>query len=265
MMDFMHNGNFKDLIVGETSQISKYLNKSIPRVSARNIPEHIFHTRWNRVYICFAEQRTAYSLDASYKEEFFRTNVDLTLKVIRKLKCNEIVYFSTVELWGKCQGPIELDVPFNFEENYYTVSKYEATKKLIDEDGIVILYPFNFNSRFRSDNFLMGKIFRSIAFKKSVQVGNLDWNRDILHARWVAEQSEIAKISKIIGSGTHFNVKKYVQDLYAIFGMNFQDYVIESQESGARKSLTYLRSNKILYTYEQLVADTVSDLHQMPS
>lgn len=259
-MDFMHNV-CKELIIGETSQISHYLPDSITRVSARNIPEYVFQTSWDRIYVCFAEQRTIHSHDKAYKLKFFQTNVDLTLSIIEKIKSKEIVYFSTVELWGNCTGPISLKTPFDFEENYYTTSKYEATKRLMNMEHVMIAFPFNFNSKHRSTEFLMGKVFRSLMHKEKISVGCLNWNRDILHAKWVANQAQNLKSSAIIGSGTYFNVKSYVKDLYEIFGMNFNEFVTELNESSRKKNLTYLSSDKILYSYEQLLEDTVADLH----
>lgn len=262
MMDFMCSSLLKnDLIIGESSQISNYMSSELVRVSSRNIPNHIYQTNWERVYICFAEQRTVYAHDIAFKEEFNKINVDLTLEVVKKINAKEIVYFSTVELWSNCSGAISLNTDFDFEENYYTISKYKAAKILKEIENVIILYPFNFNSRYRSSNFLMGKIFQSLLCKKKIEVGNLDWNRDILHAKWVASQAEITKQSQIIGSGTYFNVREYAKDLYKKFNMNYEEYVFESSQS-SQKKLTYLSSEKILYSYDQLLSDTLLDLKQ---
>lgn len=252
--------NDLDLIIGETSQISRFLPLDAVRVSARNISPEIFEKSWNKVYICFAEQRTKFAKDIEYKELFRSINVILTLEVIRRIKAKKIVYFSTVELWGSLSGPISIDTPFNFEENYYTETKYTATNFIKEIESAIVLYPFNFNSRFRTKDFLFGKIFDSILSLTKIEVGNLDWDRDILHASWVANSAVKSEASQIIGSGTYFNVKKYASDLYSYFGLRIDDFVNELPSFHQNKNLIYLNSSKVLYTYDDLLTDTIKDL-----
>jgi len=258
MMATMHN----DLIIGDTSQISKYMSNDIKKISARNISSEIFEKHWNRVYFFFAEQRTVFAKNRDYKELFKKVNVDLTLDIARKISCKKLVYLSTIELWNKCSGQIDLSTPQNFEENYYTITKFEATKQISLMDNSIVLYPFNFNSKHRSEDFLFGKIFQSVLTKKKISVGNLNWNRDILHANWVANIASNSQSSGMIGSGTYCNVKTYVKDIYKMFNLKYEDYVSEDVSVDPKQSLIYLKSNSIHYSYEQLLIDTDKDLRE---
>ena len=48
----------KDLLIGNTAQLAHYFPSTIQKISSRNISSDIFLNEWDRVYICFAEQRT---------------------------------------------------------------------------------------------------------------------------------------------------------------------------------------------------------------
>lgn len=249
-----------DLIIGSSSQISHYFPHEMQRVSSRNIPEEIFEKKWESVYLTFAEQRTRYATDNNYKDDFYRVNVHMTLDIAKKLKANRIIYYSTVELWNSLDGAISLKTPFNFAQNYYTDSKYIATEMLRQIENVVVLFPFNFNSVYRSEDYLFGKIFSSIKERKTVEVGNLDIKRDILHANWVAKQSLIAKKAKIIGSGTFHDVRKFIRDVYTGCGLNPDDLLIENGDPNRHNRVLYLGSKKILYDYETLLKDTIDDI-----
>jgi hypothetical protein len=90
--------------------------------------------------------------------------VDLTFKTLDFLKnrCSRIIVFSTCELWNKHFGGINPETPMNFYETNYTKSKFEMTKRILNNresyPNVIILYPFNFNSTERSKDFLFGKI-----------------------------------------------------------------------------------------------------------
>jgi len=254
-----------DLVIGETSQIAHYFPKNIVKVSSRNVPNEIFEVSWNRVYLCFAEQRTRYAKNLEYKESFDNINVLMTLDIAQRLKANQIIYYSTTELWNACSCAISLNLDFNFESDYYTDSKHRATVQILKLENSVILYPFNFNSSYRSSDYLFGKIFSSIQRRERVQVGNLDQNRDILHASWVAKQSLGADSHRIIGSGSFINVKNYVIDLYNHFGLSFNELVSEDADFLIQKKPIYLESDKVMYTYSELLKDTVDDLQNTSS
>lgn len=256
----MNSTSSNDLLIGETSQISRYMSSGLRRISSRNICDEVYETEWDSVYIAFAEQRTRLSEDIRFKEDFFRVNVDMTLEVVRKIRSKRIVYFSTTELWNNCEGQIDLDTPYNFRQNYYTDSKFLTTSKLSELENVVILYPFNFNSVYRSQDYLFGKVFHSILNLERIELGNLDMRRDILHAKWVAEVSSQALTSQIVGSGTCFSVRKYIHDVYSRCGLDPQQYIVESDQMNRHANTLYLKSSKILYSYEKLMGDTIDDI-----
>lgn len=249
-----------DLVIGSSSQISHFLPPEMVRVSARSISEEIYEKHWDRVYLTFAEQRTRYACSSEHMEDFYRVNVDLTLGVIRRLKAKRIIYYSTVELWSLLSGAISLETPFNFVQNYYTDSKYAATNAARQFENVSVMFPFNFNSTYRSQDYLFGKIFASVVQRKRVEVGNLDMKRDILHASWVANQSLRANEDRIIGSGTFHDVRKFVRDVYAGCGVDPDEFLIENGEPNRHNRILYLKSDKLLYTYETLLKDTINDI-----
>ena len=189
----------------------------------------------------------------------------MTLSIAQRLKANQIIYYSTTELWNACSCAISLNLDFNFESDYYTDSKHKATVEILKIENSVVLYPFNFNSSYRSSDYLFGKIFGSIQRRERVQVGNLDQNRDVLHTSWVAKQSLEAGFHRIIGSGGFINVKKYVIDLYNHFGLSFNELVSEDADFLIQKKPIYLESDKVMYTYSELLKDTIDDLQNTSS
>ena len=249
-----------DLIIGSTSQISMYLPRNAVRVSSRSVPTEIFEKSWDRVYLCFAEQRTRHAKNLEYKESFYDINVSLTLDIARRLKAKKIIYYSTTELWNLYDHSISLNLNYNYESDYYTDSKHKATIKMLELENSIILYPFNFNSKHRNSDYLFGKIFDSIINRRNVCVGNLDQNREILHASWVAKQSANSDCHTIIGSGGLINVRRYVNDLYEYFGLSFHELVSETADFFVKKKPIYLESDKIVYTYQELIEDTINDL-----
>ena len=216
----------KSLIIGASSQLSRYMSPNIVRVSARNIPNFVWENVWENVYILFAEQRTSFSKMEYYKSDFYDVNYALTKQIFEKISCQNFVFLSTTELWNQCSGSISIETPFNFSQNYYTDSKLKITNYLLSEgDKVKIFYPFNFNSKFRKDTFLYKKIYESILNKKKISVGNLDFSREIMHAKFVANQIEINKKSDIIGTGNIINIEKFFKDLYTLKRLDFEFFV----------------------------------------
>jgi hypothetical protein len=250
----------QDLIIGASSQIAQYLPRNITRVSSRQIPEWVFSENWNRVYICFSEQRTSLAKNSKYKSVFFDVNVTKTIDTIDRLKSQKIVCFSTTELWNFYNGPIALSDSFNFQENYYTESKLKMTNILSNRQDIILLFPFNFNSKHRRKTFLFGKIFDSIFYKKKIEIGSTYFYRDILHAKFVADQTIAATESKIIGSGRLVYVNDYIRDLYKLAQLEYNNMIIESDKSWRPPTTFWLNSPDNLYSYNQLLADSMEGL-----
>ena len=249
----------KILIIGGSSQLSHYLPNEYIRISSRNIPETIYNENWDKVYILFAEQRTLYSNDIKYKSYFYDINVNKTLEVIKKLHSKQIIFLSTTELWNLCNGPIDLDTKFNFIENYYTDSKFLITNKLKNFDNVVICYPFNFNSSYRNENFLFGKIFKSIKNKTKITVGNINLERELLHAKYVAERLKNINSDEIIGAGRLINIKNFIIDLYNQVNLSYNEYVIDDSKKELNNNKFYY-SKITNYSYDKLLKDYYEEL-----
>jgi len=252
----------RDLIIGSTSQIAQYFDSNIIKSSSRNIDNKIFLENWNKVYICFAEQRTSLSKMAEFKHLFYDVNFYKTKMVINKIKAETIIFLSTTELWNLCSGPIDLNVNFNFKQNYYTDSKFKITQELATRENIMIIYPFNFNSRFRSKYFLFGKVYDSIVNKRKIELGNVDFRRDLMHTRYVSKQLENTSESKVIGTGRLTHVGDFIRDLYHHASLDYEEYISQSTQSSIKNTRVENWSATTCkdYDYNRLILDTTMEM-----
>lgn len=248
-----------DLIIGQSAQVSRYMDPNTNRVCARSIPDSVFRKTWDRVYLCFAEQRTKFAENKDYKQLFFETNVKKTTGLIGRIKAKKIIVFSTTELWNNLSGPIDISTPFDFKENYYTDSKYELTKYCQQFEHIAIAYPFNFNSTYRSADFLFGKVFSALKERKHTSVFSLNLQRELLHATFVANVCQRMQGSSIIGSGQLIQVADFVKDLFSHFELDYHDYITEKDPKYTFPAACYAKSPPFPYTYQELLKDTVDD------
>ena len=255
----------KNLIIGDTSQLSYYFPDDYVRISSRNINYNsLTNNNWNRVFLCFGESRK-YITDIKLYDDI---NFYLTLEIIDKLKdcVKSFVLYSSCELWNQYDGAIDLSMTFNFYPSPYLHSKYKISKYIMENDqyyNVFVMFPFNFNSTYRTTNFLFGKIFDSIINKKTIEIGDTYFYRDIIHPKFVVEQSINSHSHKINGSGRTVFINDFIRDLYNHYGLNYDDYVIENldkfNEYKIRKEY-YLKSNNCQYSYDQLFKDTISDI-----
>ena len=132
--------------------------------------------------------------------------------------------------------------------------------------NVFVMFPFNFNSTHRSTNFLFGKIFDSITNRKTIEIGDTYFYREIIHPKFVVEQSINSRSHKINGAGRTVFVNDFIRDLYTHYGLNYNDFIIENldkfNEYEIRKEY-YLKSNDNLYSYNQLFKDTISDIDKI--
>jgi nucleoside-diphosphate-sugar epimerase len=257
-----------NLVIGNTSQQSHYYPDDFIKISSRNINFNFLkENKFNGIYITFAEQRI-------YEKniDFITPNFNYTLKIINEVidNCDKIVIFTSCELWSNLSGLISVDTTPNFNiTNQYTLSKlilFNEIKRLriIDDKykKVVILHPFYFNSVYRNDYFLFGKIFYSIINKKKINVGNLNFYRDIVHTSFVVKKAIELKEDSMIGAGRLYNVKELIVDLYKSFNMNYNDFVTED--------LTLKSNDKMIranvnweYTYNDLLNDNILDIKKI--
>jgi nucleoside-diphosphate-sugar epimerase len=256
-----------NLIIGNKSQLSYFFPiENHVRISSRNLDlENISKEKWDRVYLCFGESRKFISNIELYDQ----TNFEYTLQIIEKLKnsCNKIIVYSTCELWNKYTGAVTTDCDFSFFWTPYLLSKYKLSNHIIvnrnDYQNVILIYPFNFNSTYRTTDFLFGKIFDSIINKRKIEIGDTYFFRDIIHPKYVAKESTLVESDSIIGSGRKIFVNDFIRDLYDNFDLEYDKYVSENltkYNEYEKKNEYYLKSKKCLYTYKELLEDTIEDI-----
>ena len=256
----------RNLIIGSSSQIARYLDDSeFLKINSRHFSLSDIDGNWDTAILAFWENRKFLGEYLNYKI----INVDLTFRILDFLssKCKKIVVFSTCELWNKCCGPVDLNTPMDFYETFYTKSKFEMTDKILKNPekyhNVHVVYPFNFNSTFRSEDFLFGKIFNSIIHNKKIGIGDTYYYRDIFHPVFMAQ--EVIKTSghQIIGSGRMTHINDFIRDLYNYFGKDYDDLVVENLGSFKEYEIKYeyyLKSLRPLYSYSDLLNDTINDI-----
>jgi nucleoside-diphosphate-sugar epimerase len=259
----------KNLVIGNTSQLSHYFPDDYIKISSRDIDfDSITSQNWNRIFLCFGESRKFIN-DIKIHDDI---NFYYTLQVIDKLKdvSKNIIVYSTCELWNHYDGKIDLSMKFDFYSTSYILSKFKLSKYLMsnkkDYHNVFVLFPFNFNSVYRDNNFLFGKIFNSILNKKVIEIGDTYFYREILHPKFVVNESINATEHKIVGTGRLVFVNDFIRDLYSNFNLKYEDYVIESFgkfNEYEKKKEYYLNSNICLYKYDDLLLDTISDLNKI--
>ena len=258
-----------NLVIGNTSQLSYYFPEEYVKISSRNIDfDYLKNNKWDSVYLTFAEQRV-HTNESDI--DYLGINFKYTFKIINSLihNSNKIVCYSSCELFNELNGIVSITTsPCYKSSNDYIKSKLlliDKIKELREIDSkyskVIFVYPFYFNSVYRNKYFLFGKIFDSILNKKQIQVGNLDFQRDMVHASFVVEKSIEATQDIMVGAGNLVNVRNFIIDLYSVNNMDFNTYVIES------KSMPQLGQSKLImadvswkYTYQNLLEDTQKDI-----
>jgi hypothetical protein len=258
----------KKLIIGSTSQIAKFLPDSeFKKVNSRDFSHSDIDGKWDLAILAFGENRK--NLDPY--DIYEKINVDLTFQTLDFLKsrCSRIIIFSTCELWNKHFGGIDLETPMDFYETNYTRSKFEMTKRILENreeyPNVIILYPFNFNSTKRSKDFLFGKVFSSIINNEKIEIGDTYYYRDIFHPNFIIEEILNATEHKIIGSGRLTFVNDFIRDLFNFYGLSYDDLIKENLESFKEYEIKYeyyLKSKLALYPYSRLIEDTVNDINE---
>jgi nucleoside-diphosphate-sugar epimerase len=252
-----------NLVIGNTSQLSYYFPEDYTKISSRNIDLSKYNEMYDRVYICFAEQRTFIK---DNNDLFSDINVEYTLNIINHFKklSNNIIVYGTSELWNNYNGPIDINTPFDYKSTSYIDSKsmmIGIIKKLYD--NVIVLHPFNFNSIHRKTGFLFSKIFDSIINEKKITIGNTYFYRELIHPKFVVEQSISAKEDAIIGSGRVIFVNDFIRSLYSYFCMSYDEYVTEDIKENITydEKIFYLKSKHMLYN--TLYNDTIREIEKI--
>jgi len=257
-----------NLVVGDSSQLSKYFPENgYEKISSRDVlhNDSIKNKRWNRVFLCFGENRTFIENENS-EDNFIKVNVEYTKSLINYFKdiSFRIIVYGTSELWNNIEGGINIDQPYDYNYSPYIKSKEllcnEITQSRTNFGNVIILHPVNFNSVYRKGNFLFGKIFDSIINKKKIEIGDTYFYRDLIHPKYLVERSILANKDEIVGSGRLIHINDFIRNLYDYFGLNYDEYVKEDIRNNlkVKRKIYYLDSKNHLYN--RLFEDTVKDL-----
>ena len=95
---------------------------------------------------------------------------------------------------------------------------------------------------------------------KKITIGNTYFYRELLHPKFVVEQSIKAETDQIIGSGRLVHVNDFIRSLYSHFNLNYEDYVTEDikYDIKQKQNIFYLDSKQNLY--KNLYNDTIEEL-----
>lgn len=254
------------LVIGNTSQLSYYFPKEYQKISSRNLDiEDIKKNKYDRIYICFAEQRTFLNESLDF---FLETNYHYTLKVIDELIdfCSTIIVYSTSELWNNYDKCVSVSDPFSYNETPYIKSKEILVNHIkINRkkyENVIIVYPFNFNSVYRKSGFLFGKIYDSIINDKKITIGDVNFYRDIIHPKIIVDESIKANKDILVGSGELINVKELIKDLYTNCGKNFEDYISFEESNNLKNKRNSYFSCKKYSNYNDLIKLSIKDLYE---
>jgi nucleoside-diphosphate-sugar epimerase len=254
------------LIIGSTSQLSYYFPLEYERISSRNIDYNkILNKKYESIYLLFSEQRTFLGEDLDF---FKKINYDYTIEVIDKLKevTNRLVIYSTSELWNNYDGCVSVSDPYNYNETPYIKSK-ELMCNHINQNkdkykNVIIVYPFNFNSVYRKEGFLFGKIYKSLLNNEKISIGDINFNRDLIHPKTIVDNSISTKTDILIGSGELINVKNFVKDIFNLHNKKFEDYIsVEVKNNLPNTRKDYFSC--IRYSnYNDLLNLTIKDIYE---
>jgi hypothetical protein len=253
-----------NLVIGNTSQLSYFFPEDYVKISSRNIDMYYLKNNyWDSVYITFAEQRI-HSNDVNY----ITPNYFLTTDIIENLtlNSNKIVVYTTCELWNNYVGKVSIDDPINYTYfNDYCDSK-SMLMKLIQFnrnsgkwENVIMIHPFNFNSTYRKQEFLFGKIFDSIINEKKIEIGDTYFYKDIVHTKYMVERSIKSTSDEMVGSGRLTFLNDFIRDLYYHFDMDYDFWVKENLDKSSPDRMFYPKQKNI-YTYTMLLNDTRKDI-----
>jgi nucleoside-diphosphate-sugar epimerase len=255
-----------NLVIGNTSQISHYFPNSYEKISSRNIDfKSIKNKKYKRIYLTFAEQRTFLNEDESF---FLKTNFDYTIFVIDELKnyCDNIIIFSTSELWNNYDSAVSVDMKYDYNYSPYIKSKEVLcnyiNEKKCEYKNVIIIYPFNFNTPYRNKNFLFGKIFDSIINRKKISVGDLNFYRDLIHPSVIVNNSIETNQDLLIGGGELINLYDFINDLYALYNLKLNDYILMDNVNNLKNKRENYYSKIIYSSYKELIDLTSNDLQK---
>tara|TARA_Y100000310_G_scaffold316950_1_gene369269 strand:- start:231 stop:818 length:588 start_codon:yes stop_codon:yes gene_type:complete len=188
-------------------------------------------------------------------------NYHYTLDVIDNIisKTNEIVFYSTAMLWENLEH-YDINDEFSYDKsNKYLVSKEMISKELEGKKTVIVHYPCNFNSCQRKKGYLFSKLIDACG-GKLIETGNLNFDRELAHASYIANVSTKSKCSQIIAPGYLVNIETYFRDVIGAFGYNMNDLVSQNLKAMHIKSNSSHRGIDIQYSYGKMLKYTIKDI-----
>ena len=251
----------KSLVIGNSSQLSHYFPDDYQRISSRNINFSEYKdNKYDRVYMCFSEQRTFLKNDGIFKD----INLSYTINILSDFVriSDKIIVYGTSELWNKYNGVINISLPVDYHSTPYIESKDIMTNaiKKLGMSNVIIVHPFNFNSIHRKEGFLFSKIFNSLLYNKKIEIGDTYFYRDLIHPKFVVEESIKSDKDIIIGSGRLTFVNDFIRDLYKGMDMDYDCYVTENIKNNLdiKRNINY--SDTFVCDYKKLLETTLDEI-----
>ena len=249
---------------------------SIYSVIARVMPDECYHLA--------AQSFVSYSFDDEFST--FNTNINGThyvLSALRSLAPTCRFYFAgTSEMFGKAEETPQTESTRFHPRSAYGISKvagYELTRYYREAYGMhaVAGILFNHESPRRGYEFVTRKISLGVAQivagkTKSIHLGNLaavrDWGhaREYVDAMWrMLQQPEPDDF--VIATGEAHSVREFVEQAFALVGLDYRNYVITDNElfrpaevdvligdaSKAKKKLGWLPTTKLPELIREMV------------
>jgi GDP-D-mannose dehydratase len=179
---------------------------------------------------------------------------------------DNIVVYSTSELWNNYDGKVSVNDKYDYNYSPYIKSK-QVLCDTINENrdkypNVNIIYPFNFNSPYRKEGFLFSKLFDSIMNKKQNTIGDINFNRDLIHPKIIVEQSINTTEDKLVGGGSLINVKDLVKDLFIKSEMKYEDYIVENITNNLPNKRKEYYSSIMYSNYDELLNLTIKDIYE---
>ena len=259
-----------NLVIGNTSQLSKYFPEDYKKISSRNISDDDLLGKWESVYITFAKQNVFDETDSN----FTKVNTFYTLEIIDKLVdiSDKIVIYTTCEIFNNIYGPVTVDtIPSFVPKNNVNYTNYILSKMLLTQhikqnrlkdkrwNKVVIIHPFNFESVHKNKYFIFGKITNSILNKEIIEINDINFYRDILHTSRMVQESIKCQSDSVVGSGKLLNLRSVIKEIYSHFDMDYEYYVREKFPNFSKRNL-YYSSKELEYNFVQ---DMILDLEKL--
>lgn len=207
-----------------------------------NIAQLLYRIQPDEIYNLAAQSHVRISFDIPLSTaDVTALGVIRILEAIRETGIKTKFYqASSSEMYGKVREPLQTELTPFYPRSPYACAKvfahhqtvnYRESYGIFTSCGIL----FNHESPRRGENFVTKKITRAVAeikhgLRNKVHLGNLDAKRDwgyakeYVEAMWLMLQQEEPD-DYVIATGETHSVKEFLEEAFAVIGMNWQDHV----------------------------------------